>query len=149
MEYFAYALNHWFPSVIKDVLNSELFFELIRIDELGDQVVAHLETFEKKDPGYPWQKDIELVGLFDKLYKCGCISLPKDPVHRIRWIALACVLFSKQRKFSYGNVLIPHDWVPDEELEHYEHWGYIFTEEARQFRKELSEKGWNWLLEPA
>ncbi len=146
MEFFVFAVDRWFPRILLQAPNSEVFFEMTDIDVLGDLVVARLDIIKNSGDGHKWYRDKELIGLFDRLYKCGCITLPSDPVDRIRWVALACVLFAKQREFNYGSTITPHDYVSDDELEQYVGWGHHLIQKTRKFHVELKEKGWNSLL---
>lgn len=146
MEFFVFAVDRWFPRILLQAPNSEVFFEMTDIDVLGDLVVARLHSIKFSEDGRKWYHDKELIGLFDNLRKCGCITLPSSPVDRIRWIALACLFFAKQKEFYYGNMITPHDYVSDDELEQYVGWGQHLIEKTRKFHAELKEKGWESLL---
>lgn len=146
MEFFISAVNKWFPRILPTAQNSEVFFEMTDIEVLRDMVLNRLDEIKVSTNGGEWYRDKSLIGLFDRLYRCGCITLPANPVDRIRWLALACVFFARQSNFDLGNVIIPLDYVTDAELEQYGECGTNLITKTRSFRVELEENGWNSLL---
>lgn len=129
--------------VIQDKENTEVFEETLELEELRKQVVSRLEWIEKNDSGQFWWEDKPLIDLFITLYKCGCISLPKNPVERFRWIALLCLEISKMEEYACGNVVLPPDFLPEEFFEMYEdEYGVGVIDEIRKLRARLAERGW-------
>ena len=133
-----------FARVIPNRTNLEVFNEAMSIHQLGDEVVERLIWIEENDPGYYWWEDKQLMQLFEDLYVSGCILLPRDPVDRLRWSALLCVEFSKIYEFTCGNVVLPPDYLPDEQISTWEeYYGSDVIETIISVRKELREKGWD------
>ncbi len=136
-------VDTFFEKVLPERENSELFRETLQMAQLREEVIKNLTRFEAEDFGHFWWQDKELMGLFEELYKSGCITLPKNPVDRLRWIALLCVEISKTEGFSWGNVIIPPDYLPDEMVEIYERvYGSDVIEEVIKIREQLKERGW-------
>lgn len=136
-----------FSVVLPGKENIEVFNEALEIEKLREEVVARLINLEKEDLGRFWWEDKALMNLFETVYKSGCILLPKDPVERLRWIALLCIEMSKKEDFSYGNIIIPPDYLPDEMVEIYEQvYGSDVIEEVIDIRSRLLKNGWKATL---
>lgn len=135
--------NTYFDKLLPEKENSEIFNEALQITEFREAVVKNLTRFEAEDVGHFWWQDKGLMSLFEELYKGGCITLPKNPVDRLRWVALLCIEISKLEGFSWGNVVIPPDYLPEEMVEMYERvYGSDVIEEVILIREQLREKGW-------
>jgi len=138
------AANIYFPRILADKKNSAVLQEAVEIDGLREEVVACLERIEKEDAGEPWWKGTQLMSIFEAVFQSGCILLPRDPVQRLRWIALLCVEISKREGFSCGNIIIAPDYVPDKELGLYEDiYGISVIEDIKDIRRKLSQVGWD------
>lgn len=136
-------VNIFFEQVLAEKENSELLNEALQIAQLREEVIKNLTRFVAEDEGHFWWQDKELMGIFEELYKGGCITLPKNPVDRLRWTALLCIEISKMEGFSWGNVIIRPDYLPDEMVEIYERvYGTDVIEEVFKIREQLREKGW-------
>lgn len=135
-------LNSLFSKISPKVANAEFFRETLNLPGFCGHVVFVLEEIENsKNP--LWWEEKSLLMFFDELYKAGIVTLPHDPVERIRWIALLCIAAAKAKDYSYGNVLITPDYLPDDMVEMYERvYGSDVIEEVILIREELREKGW-------
>lgn len=144
---FASFVNNSFTRIAEHRENIDFFNEALAIPDFPVLIVKHLERIENSSDGHDWWLDKELMKIFDDLYKCAIVSLPCEPVERIRWIALICIACSENAGFSYGNVLVPPDYLPDEEIEGYASlYGWDVIERIQELRKQLREKGWNSLV---
>lgn len=139
------AAEKYFSKMIQNKSNTQALKETLDIEKLREFVVEHLTKIENE--GMLWWQDKEMLQVFERLYKAGVIFLPSDTQERVRWIALVCVGISKFEGFSYGNVLISADFVPDNELEELEdEYGVSVIEDVISFRKKVSEDGWESLV---
>lgn len=137
------ALNDFFPQIVQGKSNGEVMDDATDMLFLRESVVLCLSRIESEDLGHFWWQDKELMKIFDDLYTAGVLPLPKDPVDRLRWIALVCVECSKEEGFACGDVIIPLDFLPPEMFFVFED-GYSqdIVEEVLALRKKLSELGW-------
>lgn len=137
------GLNDFFPLIVDGKGNGEVMDEAVAMLFLRESVVLCLSRIEKDDLGRFWWEDKELMKIFRDLYSAGVLPLPKDPVDRLRWIALVCVECCSEEGFAWGNIIIPLDFLPIEEFELFED-GYSqdMVEEVLALRKKLSELGW-------
>jgi hypothetical protein len=135
----------WFRKIAPHKTNSEIVWDTIGIDTLAKFVVKRLSIVETEDKPFWWQ-DKELFRTFERGYSSGIIMLPMDVVERVRWIALMCVAICQKEGFSYGNVLIPPYYIPDEELYQFDHYGASVLEEVQKFRRDVAEHGWKSLI---
>ncbi len=140
-----YDVIESFPEIVPGRTNEFLLLELNSCFFFRKVAVEHLARIEKEDLGFNWWHDEDLMKLFKDLYLAGVVLLPSDPVDRIRWIALTLIKASKTEGFSWGNIVILLDVLPDEMLEACNNeykYGQGALEEVRKFRTELREKGW-------
>lgn len=136
----------YFHKISPDKSNAQVMRDTLGIEELRKQVVSRLEIIEKEWSG-SWWEDKKLMGAFDQSFVTGKILLPLDVVERVRWIALVCIGISENEEFSYGNILLSVDYLPDEEIPDLEDdYGASVVEEIQKFHKEIAEHGWKSLL---
>jgi len=136
------AVNTLFSEISPGKLNSEILAETLVIDKLREEVVRRLTQIEKLDLGFWWQ-DKDLMEMFNSVFKSGCIILPKDPVERLRWIALLCVEMSNTEGFDCGNIVIPLDFLPLEMMVLFEDlYGVDVLESVIEIREKVAEQGW-------
>jgi len=136
-----------FARIMPEKKNSAFFVEALEVPGMSEQVSIMLERIENSPDAHDWWTDKELMRYFDTLYKAGVITLPKDVIERIRWVALLAIASAREAGFSYGNVLIPPDYLPDDEIERYEDiYGWDVVERIVTFRIELRKRGWDSLL---
>lgn len=141
-------INESFPIVLSGRDNMDVFNEALEIQKFGDEVIERLRWIEENDPGYSWWEDKELMELFNSLYRCGCILLPREGVDRLRWIALLCIEFSNIYDFSCGNLVIAPDYVEDYELENWNDiYGTDVIEKVIDIRSKVKESGWEAIFE--
>lgn len=133
--------NHLFDKVYGKKSNSAVISDLSKRVYLREAVVFCLTRIESRDEGINWWQDKELMSIFENLYKAGVLPLPADPVERIRWIAFLCMKTCEFDGFSYGNLLISLDYLPDEQLD--DSYGVSVLTDIQNLREELKQKGWN------
>ncbi len=123
--------------------NNYLAQEALDMVFLRVSVVLILREFEATDTEAFWWKNRNLMKIFKDLYEAAVITLPSDPVDRLRWIALLCVECSISQDFDCGNLIIPPDYASNEDLERYEElYGSAIIADIKTIRNELTEKGW-------
>jgi len=141
------ALMNSFSRILRDKENEALLQEALEIDKLREEVVSRLSWLEENDNGDFWWEDEVLMDIFESLYKSGCIYLPRNDVEKLRWIALLSVEICKIEGFSYGNLIIPPDYLPDSEITLFEdRYGVSVIEAVVKLRKDLSSRGWDATL---
>ncbi len=138
------SANVMFRRVSGRKSNSQIIDQMSKRVFLVEAVVSCLKRIESRDEGINWWQDSELMNVFGSMYKAGVLPLPVDPVERIRWIALLCIKTCEFDKFSYGNLLIPLDYLPDNLLD--DSYGISVLTSVKSLRKELKEKGWYHLF---
>ena len=137
----------YFPVVVPGKENSEVMFEAVKLDLLRESVVLALKKIETEDLGHRWWEDSELMKIFGDLYKAGVIPLPVNPVDRLRWIALLCIEICVVEEFSWGNVLVPMDYIPYEKFELYEgRYSMSVFIEILKIRERLAGVGWQMVF---
>lgn len=127
--------------------NSQVLSETVEIEKLRERVVARLEAIENGNMPN-WWEDTELMHIFDQVFTAGIIPLPLDTIERVRWIAFICIAMSIREEFSYGNVLLPIDYLPSEMIfsGEFDQYGQDCLEGVSNFRKQVAERGWKSLL---
>lgn len=136
-------VNKFFSKVSPDKENIEVFNHALEMPKLREYVVSLLKKFEEEDALAFWWEDRELMGLFNSVYKSGVIALPSTPVERLRWIALLCAKICEIEGFSWGNIIIPPDYLPTTMVEIYERvYGSVVIEEVLKIRDRLALCGW-------
>lgn len=137
------AVNSLFPEILPGKANFDIFDETLEIYKLREEVLTRLTFIENNDDGSFWWQDKDLIGIFNTLYTSGIILLPRDPVDRLRWIALLCVEISNYEEFDCGNIILPVDFLPAEIFELYEEvYPENIVEGVKKIRKQLAEQGW-------
>ena len=69
------------------------------------------------------------------------VFLPRDPVERLRWIALLCVAMSNIEGFPCGNLVLPVGFLPEDMMEIYEEvYSPDVIEEVEKIRKQMAER---------
>ena len=137
----------FFPVVVPGRENSEVIFDSVKIDLLRKSVVLALKRIETEDLGHCWWEDGELMKIFGDLYKAGVIFLPSDPVDRLRWIALLCIEICVVEEFSWGNVLVPMDYLPYDKFELFEdRYSINVFVEILKIRERLDGVGWHMVF---
>lgn len=102
-----------FEQITRDKDNNEVFDETLEMmDDVGEKVVERLDWILENDPKLEWWNDKELMNQFVILYKSCLICLPKNPVERLRWIALLCLEISNNEGFDCSKVITPFDLLP-------------------------------------
>ena len=120
-------------------------WDTVGIEKLGKHVIARLDAVAKEDKGF-WWNDKELFSTFDHLFTTGVILLPLDVIDRVRWIALVCIGVSSKEGYSCGNVIVPVDYLPEEELYTQTIYNEHFLEQVMNFRRKVAKQGWKSLL---
>ena len=139
--WFYHASIEHFYRISREKINSTVLKETVGIVKLRKFVVEQLTKIENGSEPFWWQNK-ELLAIFQSLSEIGEIVLPTDPVDRARWIALLCVAMAEVEGFSYGNVLIPADYLPEEMLtEQEERYGVGVIDDIRSFRNKLLKEG--------
>lgn len=133
--------NKLFDRVSEERSNSAVISDMAKRVFLRKAVVTCLTRIGSRDEGMNWWQDKELMNIFENVYKAGVLPLPSDPVERIRWIAFLCMKTCEFDKFSYGNLLIPLDYLPDDQLD--DSYGVSVLTDTQNLREELKQKGWN------
>jgi hypothetical protein len=128
----------FFNPIIPDKKNSEVLVETIQTPGLARFVVERLAEDERK--GKLWWDDEKLASKIKEQTQRGKISVPEDAVERHRWLALVYVSASQKGTFSYGNMLIPADFFPENSKEFQQqkkHYGEGVTDDIISVRNEL------------
>lgn len=124
--------------------NAEIFNQTLEIEELRKEVVKRLDWIENNDNCGFWWEDKSLMNLFLTLYQSGCISLPKNPVERFRWIARLCLEMSNLEEFDCGNIILPLDFLPESRLVIFEElYDPAVMESVLNLRRRLEIEGWD------
>lgn len=135
-------VNDFFQRVLVEKENHQIFNETLEIVRLREYVIEMLTRIEETDSGF-WWTDNDLMEMFDSLYTSGCIILPRDPVERLRWIALLCIEISEIEGFDCGNIVLPPDFLPEAMFGIYEDvYGVGVIEEIKKIRERLAKQGW-------
>jgi len=138
------ATNSLFSRINPDKENSDIFTETVEIYKLREEIIARLTLLEENDFGLFWWQDLKIMEIFKMLFESGIILLPRNPVERLRWIALLCIEMSNYQEFDCGNVVLPLDFLPDEMLEIFEDCYTLgIVTDVKDIRKRLTELGWN------
>lgn len=139
MPYWGYeAALDYFRRISGDKKNDQVMEETARIPKLRAFVVEQLIKIENGPDCPYWWQNKELVNMFLSLNEIGGIELPKESVEKYRWIALVCIVIAELEGFSYGNVLIPADYLPEEKLAEQELiYGVGVIEDIKGFRNDL------------
>ena len=135
------AADRYFPQISAGITNGDLLIKTIGEKEASSFIVKRLEDIESKDIFF-WNDDM-LFKWFEDKVDSNVFTLPKDPVEKIRWQALVCMAASITEGFSYGNVLIPPDILPEESKEFWiweKHYGTSVLEDIIDLRKQLRER---------
>lgn len=140
-------VNTIFGKILPDRENIGAFSQALEIDLFRECVVGRLMEIENAADGHDWWRDEPLMLIFEGLSRNGIIVLPHDPIERIRWIALLSIFVAKREGFSYGNVLIPPDYLPDEEIEEWsDRYGWGVIERIQNLRSNLRSDGWQSVI---
>jgi hypothetical protein len=112
--------DKYFAPIDQKTSNGQLLMQAVGAPENSQFIVQRLESIE--DSGDLFGRDEQLNTWFDQQIEAGNIKAPTSPVDKQRWLALMGIAASKKEGFSYGNVLIVPDYLPDdsEELQEYE-----------------------------
>lgn len=137
--------DKYFKRISQDKSNSQIMWDTVGIEKLGKDVVARLEVIANREIEH-WWDDKELISIFDLLYTSGIILLPLDVVQRVRWIALVCEGVSSKEGYSCGNVIVPVDYLPEEEIYTWSIYSEQFLEQVMIFRRKVAKHGWKSLL---
>jgi hypothetical protein len=133
--------NNLFKRVDRRKSNSQIIDQMAKRAFLQSGVVACLARMGSRGAGTNWWQDKELMSVFENMYKAGVLTLPFDPVERIRWIAFLCIRACEYDGFAYGNLLIPLDYLPDDQLN--DSYGISVLEDVLKLRRSLRDVGWN------
>lgn len=114
------SADKYFVQISEDLSNAELLAKTLQLEGLSVFVVSRLEMVERDDTVF-WEDEVLLSGVRAMIEK-GQLTMPKDLVDEQRWLALLCIASSVKEGFSYGNVVIVPDYLPDdsEEFREYE-----------------------------
>jgi hypothetical protein len=132
------AADRYFPQISADITNGNLLIKTIEEKGASSFMIQRLEDIESKG-NFFWNDDI-LFKWFEDKVDSNVFTLPKDPVEKIRWQALVCIAASITEGFSYGNVLIPPDCLPEESKVFWDYekqYGTAVLEDIIDFRKQL------------
>jgi hypothetical protein len=142
------AAEKYFSVISPDKSNVRVIEDTLEVEKLRELVMERLKKLECCSEGLSWWKDKELMTAFHKLFMTGVILLPFNSVERVRWIALVCIAISERENFSYEGILIPADYLPDEELYNLQYeYGAIAIAQVIKFHNKVARKGWGSLLE--
>ena len=108
---FVKEANTYFTRISSDISNGELLLNTVKGDA-SMFIVKRLGEIEQTDKNY-WD-DQELSKWFDDHVNSGDLIFPKDPIDKLRWKALVCIVASRKEGFSYGNVIFPPDYIPED-----------------------------------
>ncbi len=108
-----------FSNIDPKVSNGQLLMQAVNAPGVSSSLVERLESIERS--GELFGNDRALANWFDSQIESGAIVAPKDPVDKHRWLALMCIAASKKEDFSYGNVVLAPDYLPEDSKEFLEY----------------------------
>ena len=113
------SADKYFSRISPYMENSHVLLTTIQNQGLSDYMRDRLPYEERKSLN-PWT-DIELQERLQQEIEVGSILAPTDTVEYDRWLGLVCIAFAQQTRFSYGNILLFADVLPEdsEEFEEY------------------------------
>jgi hypothetical protein len=132
------AADRYFPQISAGTTNGNLLIKTIEEKEASSFIVQRLEDIESS--GDIFWNDKVLFKWFEDKKDSSVFIIPKDPVEKIRWQALVCIAASITEGFSYGNVVIPPDCLPEESEEFWDYekqYGTAVLENIIDLRKQL------------
>ena len=130
--------NKYFSQISPDLSNGDLLIKTVDGEGASSFIVQRLENVESEDDSF-WN-DNTLLKWFEDQADLGSFTIPKDPVEKLRWQALVCIAASKKEGFSYGNVVFPPDYLPEESEEFWDYiknYGQYVLENIVDLRKHL------------
>jgi len=101
-----------FSRIDPKVSNGQLLLQAVNAPKVSSFIVERLEDIERT--GELFGNDKALASWFDRQIQSGAIVAPEDPVDKHRWLALLCIAASKKEDFSYGNVVLAPDYLPED-----------------------------------
>lgn len=142
------AYDSLFPRISIDKKNNELSEEAIEMVYLRESVVTYLREIEEGNGNCFWWQNKKLMNVFDDLYTAGVLALPKDPVDRLRWIALLCVDCCNWQEFDCSNLVTPLDFMTGGMFELFrEEFSEEHVKTILDFRDKLRKVGWKKAFE--
>lgn len=132
--------NTYFTRMESKRSNATLLGNYVKNRYLRLSVVKVLSDFETRDPGTNWWEEKDLLEIFKRMSETGALSLPKDSVERLRWVALVCISCCEKTDFDCGNLIVHLDYIPDDLLD--ESYGSDVLSQIRFIRQKLTVKGW-------
>ncbi len=109
--------NKIFDRVSDRKTNAEVIDQMSKRVIVRVVVVSCLRRINTRSKESNWWQDSDLMTTFKNMYLAGVLPLPNDPVERIRWIALLCMRVCEVDKFDCGSLLLPLDYLPDDQLD--------------------------------
>ena len=107
--------DKYFPRIDPGTSNGQLLMRAINLQGASSLIVHRLEEIERT--GELFNSDQELNTWLDTQIQSKVIHAPMDPVDKYRWLALMCIAASIKEDFSYGNVIIVPDYLPENSAE--------------------------------
>lgn len=137
--------NKIFDRVSSSKTNARVMDQMSKRVVVRAMVISCLRRINERKVEINWWQDTDLMDVFKHMYKADVLPLPIDPVERIRWIAFLCIRICEVDDFNYGSLLLPLDYLPDDQLDSLINSEYTKSIGAvvKKLRRDLKDMGWD------